>query len=410
MNNRSRITLIVLILTVIVIVLVIGTITWIYLDAKENERLDRESVILKENLTIEFGKEAKVSDFIANLNGTLIEDKEIDTESIGDKQVSFEYKNIKNKKRKYEFNIKIIDVNAPQIFSSSTYTVSVGYTKKLTDVLLSVDDIDDNPKREIIGEYDLNTAGTYDLTYVVTDSSGNQAKKQLKLNVKERSNTPTQTDKPKEEEKLLISDVITNHKTEKTKIGIDVSKWQGEINWEEVKNAGVEFVIIRMGYQTDFDGENVLDPYFEKNIQGAKMAGLPVGLYFHSYAKNINQAKEQAEWIKENIKDYKIDLGIAFDWESWSVFNTVGMSLYTINKSANTFLDILQEAGYKGMLYSSKNYLEKIWYPTNHETWLAQYNTKVTYEGEYSIWQMSDKGKVDGIKGDVDIDIMYLEK
>lgn len=401
---------IIIIIAIILVIALIGTITWIYLDAKENERLDRESVILKENLTIEFGKEAKVSDFIANLNGTLIEDKEIDTESIGDKQVSFEYKNIKNKKRKYEFNIKIIDVNAPQIFSSSTYTVSVGYTKKLTDVLLSVDDIDDNPKREIIGEYDLNTAGTYDLTYVVTDSSGNQAKKQLKLNVKERSNTPTQTDKPKEEEKLLISDVITNHKTEKTKIGIDVSKWQGEINWEEVKNAGVEFVIIRMGYQTDFDGENVLDPYFEKNIQGAKMAGLPVGLYFHSYAKNINQAKEQAEWIKENIKDYKIDLGIAFDWESWSVFNTVGMSLYTINKSANTFLDTLQEAGYKGMLYSSKNYLEKIWYPTNHETWLAQYNTKVTYEGEYSIWQMSDNGKVDGIKGDVDIDIMYLEK
>lgn len=401
---------IIIITAIILVIALVGVTTWIYLDAKENERLDRESVTLKENLTIEFGKEAKVSDFIANLNGTLIEDKEIDTESIGDKQVSFEYKNIKNKKRKYEFNIKIIDVNEPQIFSSSTYTVSVGYTKKLTDVLLSVDDIDDNPKREIIGEYDLNTAGTYDLTYVVTDSSGNQAKKQLKLNVKEKSNAPTQTDKPKEEEKLLISDVITNHKTEKTKIGIDVSKWQGEINWEEVKNAGVEFVIIRMGYQTDFDGENVLDPYFEKNIQGAKMAGLPVGLYFHSYAKNINQAKEQAEWIKENIKDYKIDLGIAFDWESWSVFNTVGMSLYTINKSANTFLDTLQEAGYKGMLYSSKNYLEKIWYPTNHETWLAQYNTKATYEGEYSIWQMSDKGKVDGIKGDVDIDIMYLEK
>ncbi len=401
---------VIIIIAIILLIAIVGISTWIYLDIEENKRLDRESVTLKENLTIEFGKEAKISDFIASLNGTLIEDSKIDTESIGDKLISFEYKNIKNKKRKYEFNIKIIDVNAPKIFSNSTYTVGIGYTKKLTDIMLSVDDIDDNPKREIVGEYDLNTAGTYDLTYVVTDSSGNEAKKQFKLNVIEKSNSTTQTDKPKEEERLLISDVITNHKTEKTKIGIDVSKWQGEIDWEEVKNAGVEFVIIRMGYQTDFDGENVIDPYFEKNIQGAKNVGLLVGLYFHSYAKNVNQAEEQAKWIKENLKDYKIDLGIAFDWESWNVFNTVGMSLYTINKAANTFLDTLQEAGYSGMLYSSKNYLEKIWYPTKHKTWLAQYNTKATYTGEYSIWQMSDKGKVDGIKGNVDIDIMYLEK
>lgn len=83
------------------------------------------------------------------------------------------------------------------------------------------------------------------------------------------------------------------------------------------------------------------------------------------------------------------------------------MSLYTINKVANTFLNKLAEEGYKGMLYSSKNYLEKIWYPTEHETWLAQYNTKATYKGVYSIWQMSSVGRVNGIKGDVDIDIMY---
>lgn len=87
-----------------------------------------------------------------------------------------------------------------------------------------------------------------------------------------------------------------------------------------------------------------------------------------------------------------------------------GMSIYTINKAANEFLDILQEAGYKGMLYSSKNYLEKIWTNSEYETWLAQYNDKVTYAGEYSMWQMSSIGKVDGINADVDIDVMYLEK
>lgn len=123
------------------------------------------------------------------------------------------------------------------------------------------------------------------------------------------------------------------------------------------------------------------------------MYGLPVGVYFYSYAKTVGQAKEQAKWVKENLKNYELQLGVAFDWESWNSFNTAGMSFYTINKAANVFLDTLQDAGYKGMLYSSKTYLEKIWYPTKHDTWLAQYNKAATYEGEYSIWQMSNVRK-----------------
>ena len=86
------------------------------------------------------------------------------------------------------------------------------------------------------------------------------------------------------------------------------------------------------------------------------------------------------------------------------------MSLYTINKVANTFLDILEKSGYEGMLYSSKTYLEKIWYPSKYKTWLAQYNSEATYSGDYWIWQMSSTGKIDGINGDVDIDIMYLDR
>jgi len=138
--------------------------------------------------------------------------------------------------------------------------------------------------------------------------------------------------------------------------------------------------------------------------------GIPVGIYFHSYAKTPNQAIEQAEWVKEQISKYDITLPIAFDWESWNSFNKTGMSFYTINKVANTFLDKLAEYGYKGMLYSSKNYLTKIWYPTDHETWLAHYIDKTDYEGEYSMWQICETGRVNGIEGAVDIDIMYISK
>lgn len=393
---------------VIVIVILIAVISiWLYKEHQENIRLDRESVILKDNLEVEFGEKVKVSDFIENLNGSLVNDYEINTEELGDVKLSFEYINIKNRKRKFEFTIKIIDVNAPKIFSGNSYTVNVGYNKKLTDVLLSADDIDNNPKREILGEYDTNTAGNYNLTYLVTDSSGNKTEKEFVLYVKEKTNNNNVAPEP---EPTDISDILNNYKTEKTKIGIDVSKWQQDINWEEVKNSGIEFAMIRMGYQTDYDGEYVVDPYFISNIEGAKSVNLPVGIYFYSYAKNVNQAEEQAKWVIENLKDYEIDLPVAFDWESWNSFNTTGMSLYTINKVANTFLDILEQAGYKGMLYSSKTYLEKIWYPTKHTTWLAQYNDRATYNGEYLIWQMSSTGRVNGIKGNVDIDVMYLEK
>ncbi len=392
-----------IIITIILItILILGIVFWNYKEKQEDIRIYAEAVTLKQNLEIEYGKEITVSDCLEKLNGTLIEDKNINTETLGEVKVNFEFFDIRNKKRFYEFTVKIIDINPPKIFSGSSFTVKVGYSKNLTDVLLSGDDIDDNPKREILGEYDFNTAGEYNLKYVVTDSSGNKTEKDFVLYVKEKIE-----DKQTERDTIEFADVINNYKTENTKIGIDVSKWQEEINWKEVKDAGVEFVMIRMGYQTEYDGEYKLDSYFNQNINGAKEVGLPVGVYFYSYAKNVKQAIDQANWVKENLKDYEIDLPVVFDWESWNSFNTTGMSFNTINKVANTFLDVISENGYKGMLYSSKNYLEKIWYPTKYDIWLAQYNNKVTYEGEYSIWQMCDTGKIAGINEPVDIDIMY---
>ena len=115
--------------------------------------------------------------------------------------------------------------------------------------------------------------------------------------------------------------------------------------------------------------------------------------------------------MNNQLSEYQIDLPIAFDWESWSSFNKAGMSFYTINKSANEFLNIVapENGNRKGMLYGSKTYLEKIWYPTEYDTWLAHYTNQTTYQGKYNIWQMCDTGRIDGINGNVDIDIMYVE-
>ncbi len=395
------------VLIIILLVILIGA-GILYYNKKENERIDREAVTFKENLTIEFGEKAKVSDFIQNLNGTLLDDHEIDTEHLGEIEVSFEFINIKNKHRERKFTIKTLDVTNPQIFSGDSYTVTVGNEKKLEDVLLSGDDLDDNPKREIIGEYDFNEIGDYDLTYVVTDASGNSTSKDFVLHVIEKSDK--KKDDEEEEKHTYFADVIENYKTDNVKIGIDVSKWQEEIDWETVKNSGVEFAIIRVGSQSGYDGEFILDPFFETNIEGALSNDIPVGIYFYSYAKNVDQAKEQAEWVKEQISKYEISLPVTFDWESWTSFNTTGMSFRTINKVAETFMDTLSENGYKGMLYGSKNYLTKIWYPTEHETWLAHYTEKTDYTGDYSIWQMCEDGKIDGIEKNVDIDIMYVNE
>lgn len=406
--NQKKIIVGIIIAAIIVAVIGIGICIWLIAVEAENKKLDAEAITLKETLTIEFGKETKVSDFIQELKGELLEDQTISTDKLGEVQVPVSFKNIKKRKRKVFFAVQVVDTTPPKIFSNRTFTVNVGYNKNLTDVLLSGDDADDNPKREILGDYDFNTVGDYPLTYIVTDASGNQTKKEFTLQVREKktsSGTTTQTPT----KKLEITDVIAKHKTEKTKIGIDVSKWQGEIDWKAVKAAGVEFAMLRIGYQTDYDGTYEVDPYFEANIKAAKEAGVPVGVYFYSYAKNTKQAKEQADWVIEHLKGNTLDLPIAYDWESWNSFNKTGMSFYTLNQCANVFLKSLEEAGYKGMLYSSKNYLETMWYPSKYDIWLAQYNTRVTYEGEYTIWQMSDAGKVDGIKGDVDLDILYLK-
>lgn len=125
---------VVIIVIILIAILMIGICFWQY---KENKRIDEEAVILKEDLRIEFGTEAKVSDFIENLKGSLIEDRQINTEQLGEKRVSFEYMNVKNKRKMVEFSVNVVDTNPPQIFSGNSYTVKVGYDKNLADVLLS---------------------------------------------------------------------------------------------------------------------------------------------------------------------------------------------------------------------------------------------------------------------------------
>lgn len=381
---------------------------WLIYDTAENRRIDAEAVTLAEDLTIGYGETVKVSDFLANLNGELVDDFKIDTQTLGEVEIEFEYINIKHKKRTRTFKIQIVDETKPIIYGSSAYTVNVGYDGDLTSLMMSGDDLDDNPNRKILGEYDLSKVGHYNLEYIITDNYGNSASKPFTLHVVEPNlsgGAPSTNSS-----KLPLADLIADHKTDKTKIGIDVSAWQGEIDWQKVKDAGVEFAMIRVGYQVDFGADYVLDRYFERNITEAEKVGLPVGVYFYSYANSIDEAKAQADWIAEKLNGHQVELGVAFDWEDWGDFNNAGMSFTKINQVAQEFIEEVESQGYSGWLYSSKVYLECIWDFVGYEkVWLAQYYDRVTYDGKYQIWQLSNVGRVDGIYGDVDLDIMYLD-
>lgn len=392
------------------VLLVVGSATWLVHDIIETRRLDATSVVLRaDRATVEFSSDFRVSDFLVSLDGTLVDDIAVDTSSLGPQEVEFQYYNTKNKKRSYKFTFDVVDTTKPVIYGQNSYTVNVGYDGDLTDLMLSGDNADDHPTREISGKYDLNKAGDYALEYIITDASGNSAKQNFTLHVVKPSASSsggsstisdTNTGTP-------ISAVIDLYKNGNTEIGIDVSSWQGKIDWERVRAAGVEFAIIRIGYQAEYGGEYTLDQNFEDNITGALAAGLPIGVYYYSCADSVDEARRQAEWILAQVDNRPLELGITFDWEEWNDFNRAGMSFHTLQKAADTFLSTVDSAGYSGMLYGSKNYLDKFWQNNTRAVWLAQYYDRPTYSQPFHMWQLTDTGTVSGINGFVDVDVRY---
>ena len=394
----------------IILFIIIIRIKNIIRDKKE----DKTALTLKDNLQTEFLSDVKVSTFIEHLNGTLISDDKIDTTSLGTKTVKVNYKNTRGKKKHKSYQITIVDTEKPKIFlSRSTVSVQKGYNKNIINLFLSGDNCDSNPERQIIGNCDLNTPGTYDLTFEIKDASGNKESKNFKLKVNEisknSSSTTTNNITTTNKNNKQFSDIVEKYcqsDNKYTSAGIDVSSWQGDIDWKKVKEAGCDFAFIRVGYQNGRNGEISEDKYFKANIENAISNNIKVGIYFYSCAQTIEETQEQAKWTIEKIKPYNISLPVAFDWEEWNSFADYKLSFYGISKLADAFINVCKDNGYDGILYSSKNYLETIWHQELFPNiWLAQYANTATYNKSYNYWQMCNTGRIDGIKGDVDIDL-----
>ena len=194
-------------------------------------------------------------------------------------------------------------------------------------------------------------------------------------------------------------------------IGIDVSKWNGNIDWEAVRNSGVSYVIIRCGYRGSSTGALVEDPKFKSNIKGAKAAGLKVGVYFFTQAVNEVEAVEEASMAVSLVSGYGLDYPIFLDVES-SGGRADGIGADTRTAVCRAFCATVQASGYSAGVYANKTWFTQkmnVSSLTGYKIWLAQYASAPTYSASrYDMWQYSSKGTVSGISGNVDMNLSYL--
>ena len=174
-----------------------------------------------------------------------------------------------------------------------------------------------------------------------------------------------------------------------------------------MKDAGIEFVIIRIGYG---QYESQKDSKFERNYEGFRNVGIPVGVYLYSYAKSISDSKKEAEVVLKWLGGRELNLPVYYDIEDKSQIN---LSKNTLTSMCETFCDTIEKAGYWAGIYTNKyfftTYLDYKKLEEKYTIWVAQYNDTNTYRGKYDMWQYTSSGKVNGISGNVDMDILYRD-
>ena len=398
----------ILILAIVIIVSIIVAFVAGYVYIQNRVADDNTGFTLIDELDADVYSKKKVSDYIKNIKGKLIENKNIDTEELGEREITFLYYNERKQKRRGSFTVTVKDREEPLIWLSNSYSVRVGSDVNLENDIMCVDNYDKRPDCKIEGDYDLNRVGRYPLRYTAIDSSNNRVDVDFTLNVYDTNSSSSNSSDTWSS--TSFSKVVETYKNDDNEIGIDVSKWQGEIDFSKVKEAGASFVMIRVGTQKGVGEDYQLDPYFEANIKKAQQENLKVGVYFYSYADSVNEAKKQAKWVVKQVKKYELQLPIVFDWECYSYLNQMELSLFGLNQVAESFLGVIEKAGYDAMLYGSKNYLNAIWKYQSYNVWLAHYTEKTDYQADYIMWQLCQDGVIDGIKGIVDIDILYKNK
>ncbi|WOC31420.1 MULTISPECIES: glycoside hydrolase family 25 protein [Caproicibacterium] len=200
--------------------------------------------------------------------------------------------------------------------------------------------------------------------------------------------------------------------------GIDVSEWQGNINWKKVKAAGIDFAIVRVGYRGQTVGKIFADKKFQQNMTGASAAGVELGVYFYSQAVTKAEAEEEAAYVLQKIAPYKLKWPVAFDWEPGEAANgtatgstrTDPVTPTQVTQFVKAFCSKIQAYGYQPCFYTNKN----MGYATfnlkaleAYPMWYAEYQDLPSFYYHFDLWQYASKGKVNGISNTVDLNIAF---
>lgn len=195
------------------------------------------------------------------------------------------------------------------------------------------------------------------------------------------------------------------------RLGVDVSVWQGEIDWQQVSQAGMEFAMIRLGYRGTTQGGLGEDAYAKTNYEKASAAGLQVGGYFFSQAVTPEEAVEEAEFVLDMIRGWNITMPIVYDWEYGGADSrTANVDARTLTDCTLAFCRTIEKAGYEAMIYFNEDQSHKAMYLgelTDYGFWLAQYGKMLDYPYQVDMWQYTSTGTVPGIDGNVDINLLF---
>lgn len=197
-------------------------------------------------------------------------------------------------------------------------------------------------------------------------------------------------------------------------LGVDVSVHQDNIDWAKVKQAGIDFAMVRLGFRGYGTGEAQLDENYVQNIEGARAAGLDAGVYFFSQAVTVDEAIEEAQMVIDSLDGLDVNYPVVYDWEIIydDSARTDNVPVDVLTDCCVAFCEAIEDAGYTPMIYQNKKTtmfkldLERL---TDYDFWLAEYNSEPTYYYDFTMWQYTSEGSVPGIEGDVDLNISFKD-
>ena len=393
-----------LILIVILAAAIAGTTAYFYKTAYDSLSI----TFTEDSPVLEFGENDPSMSYVKESYGEVTPDSDLlDAESVGNKKITYTVTKpilggLLNPSKDFSMSYTVRDSVPPlKMLSGDGAVIELGSKFDINSIISYGDNADPDPLLTVDGNVDTSKPGDYPLHAKVTDASGNNTEWDLKVSVVNELPSYTSESKP-----TKFSDFVSSYKGKGRSFGIDISAWQDEVDFKALKKAGCEFVIIRIGYT--YEEKINIDKQFIRNLDGARAAGLKTGIYYYSTDNTEEEVRNAANWIKETLDGYSPDLPIAFDWEDFTCYQAYNMSLHQLNGLYDAFADELAKSGYGCMLYGSKIVLENAWEKTDtRPVWLAHYTEKTDYKGPYILWQASCTGRIPGIDGDVDMDILF---